>query len=155
MWYASLTPSSCVRNHSRCCASDSAILPSRGASGIGGRTAAVLSSNRDAKADSTGASNTVPSATSTDSACRRRDTSCTASSEWPPSSKKLSWRLTRSTCSSSRQIAASASSFAPRGASYSARAYASSAGSGNARRSSLPFGVSGHASSRTYADGTM
>ncbi len=39
MWYASLTPSSCVRNHSRCCASDSAILPSRGASGIGGRTA--------------------------------------------------------------------------------------------------------------------
>ncbi|KGC54405.1 hypothetical protein DO65_6121 [Burkholderia pseudomallei] len=46
-------------------------------------------------------------------------------------------------------------SFAPCGASYSARAYASSAGAGNARRSSLPFGVSGHASSRTYADGTM
>ncbi|KGC40018.1 putative non ribosomal peptide synthetase domain protein [Burkholderia pseudomallei] len=155
MWYASLTPSSCVRNHSRCCASDSAILPSRGASGIGGKTSVFSASSRSASADSTGASNTVLSATSTDSACRRRDTSCTASSEWPPSSKKLSWRLTRSTCSSSRQIAASASSFAPCGASYSARAYASSAGAGSARRSSLPFGVSGHASSRTYADGTM
>ncbi|KGW74070.1 hypothetical protein Y599_5869 [Burkholderia pseudomallei MSHR3458] len=86
---------------------------------------------------------------------RMRSITPIASSEWPPSSKKLSWRLTRSTCSSSRQIAASASSFAPRGASYSARAYASSAGAGSARRSSLPFGVSGHASSRTYADGTM
>ncbi len=60
-------------------------------SGIGGRTAVFSASSRSASADSTGASNTVPSATSTDSACRRRDTSCTASSEWPPSSKKLSW----------------------------------------------------------------
>ena len=78
-----------------------------------------------------------------------------ASSEWPPSSKKLSWRPTRSTPSSSCQIAASACSISPSGASYAPRAYASPSGAGNAFRSSFPFGVSGSASSATYAAGTM
>ena len=49
-------------------------------------------------------------------ASRMRDTSCVASSEWPPSSvKKSSWTPTSSTSRSSAQIAASCSSSGMRG----------------------------------------
>ena len=89
-------------------------------------------------------------------ACRTREITCTASSECPPSSKKLSWRPTRSTpqhlgpdlgqrlldLALRRLVAARARSASPSGA-------------GSALRSSLPFGVSGSASSRTKAAGTM
>ena len=55
-----------------------------------------------------GGSNSSPSATSTPSTCRTREITRTASSEWPPSSKKWSRRPTRSTPSTSAQISASA-----------------------------------------------
>jgi hypothetical protein len=61
----------------------------------------------------------------------------------------------RSTPSSSAQIAATASSVSPAGASYPRAANASLPGAGSALRSTLPLGVSGIASSRTYAAGTM
>ena len=75
-----------------------------------------VSSSR-AKSASTGRANSSPSATSTPSTCRTREITCTASSEWPPSSKKWSWRPTRSTPSTSAQISASACSVSPAGAS--------------------------------------
>ena len=75
---------------------------------------------RSASAESTG-SRTGRQRSSTSSACRTREITCTARSEWPPSSKKSSPRPTRSTPSSSAQISASACSISPTGASYAAR----------------------------------
>ncbi|RPK74226.1 hypothetical protein EES44_01810 [Streptomyces sp. ADI96-15] len=74
--------------------------------------------------------------------------------ESPPRSKKLSSTPTRSTPSSSHQMAASVSSVGVRGAvpPDSAAGYS---GAGSAFRSSLPLAVSGSASSRTTAAGTM
>jgi hypothetical protein len=89
------------------------------------------------------------------SVCRRREMTCTASSEWPPKSKKLSRRPTRSIRSTSAQIFASACSVSPDGASYSRTAYASPSGAGSVLRSTFPFGVCGYACSHTYASGTM
>ncbi len=69
-----------------------------------------------------------------------------ASSEWPPSSKKLSCTPTRSSPSTSAQIPPApppSASAAPR----SPPRVASPSGAGSALRSSLPFGVSGSASS--------
>ncbi|MGD1827919.1 hypothetical protein A203_21735 [Chromobacterium violaceum] len=88
-------------------------------------------------------------------ACRIRSTSVTASSECPPSSKKLSWRPTGSTPSSSRQIAASVVSASPSGAAYARLDSCEPSGAGSALRSSLPFGVNGKASSTTKPLGTM
>jgi hypothetical protein len=48
-------------------------------------------------------------------AWRMRSITVTASSEWPPSSKKWSWRPTRSSLSTSAQIRARVSSTAPTG----------------------------------------
>ena len=79
---------------------------------------------------------------------RTRETTCVARSEWPPSSKKLSRRPTRSTRSTSAQISASACSVSSAGASYSRAARASPSGAGSALRSSLPLGVSGSALQR-------
>ena len=78
----------------------------------------------------------------------------TASSECPPSAKKLSCTPTRSTFSTSAQIPASTSSTGVRGATYRS-ASAVYSGAGSALRSSFPFGVSGSASSTTNAAGTM
>ena len=82
---------------------------------------------------------------------------CVASSEWPPRSKKLSWTPTRSSPSTSAQMLASVSSIGPRGGDergVSSRDRSRS-GAGRASRSTLPFGVSGSASSATNAEGTM
>ncbi|MBC8948243.1 hypothetical protein Xets_00899 [Xenorhabdus sp. TS4] len=79
----------------------------------------------------------------------------TTSREWPPSSKKLSWRPT---CSSSRidcQTAASFCSVAPCGALYSRLTIACRSGAGSALRSSLPLADIGKASSITKALGSM
>ena len=86
---------------------------------------------------------------------RIRSSRLTASSEWPPSSKKLSWRPTRSCLSSRAHSAARRSSIGPCGGSYDRRAYDAPSGAGSALRSSLPLGVSGSAASCTYAAGTM
>ncbi len=79
-----------------------------------------------------------------------------ASNECPPSSKKLSRIPTGFLSRTVSQIFVSfvSSSFA--GATYSWVAAKSAAfGAGNARLSTLPFGVFGMASSRTTAAGTM
>ena len=71
---------------------------------------------------------------------RRRSTSLTASNECPPSSKKSSSRPTRSTPRTRSQIPARCRFDLVDGLGVGALAI-SSAGSGSARRSSLPFGV--------------
>ena len=76
-----------------------------------------------------------------------------ASSEWPPSAKKLSSMPTRSSPSTSANSPHSSSSCGVRGAGASAAG--ASSGAGSARRSSLPLGVSGSRSSTTNAAGTM
>ena len=76
-----------------------------------------------------------------------------ASSEWPPSSKKLSSMPTRSSPSTSANSAHRISSCGVRGARRTRAGVRS--GAGSARRSSLPLGVSGSPSSTTKADGTM
>ncbi|AIP67331.1 hypothetical protein DU27_5688 [Burkholderia pseudomallei] len=73
------------------------ILSSRGASGIGGRTA-VVSPLRAARPVPTAAParrTPCPAPPPPTAPAAGAIPGCTASSEWPPSSKKLSWRLTR------------------------------------------------------------
>ncbi len=77
---------------------------------------------------------------------RSRRCTCTASSEWPPRSKKLSSRPTCGSCSSSRQMPAIVSSMSLAGRRRSdGVAAAMTDGSGSACRSTLPLGVSGSA----------
>ena len=91
-----------------------------------------------------GMANSSSSGTSQPRPSRTREISRTASSEWPPSSKKLSWRPTRSTLSSSPRCCASVCSISPCGRLVArARDSAAASGAGSALRSSLPFGVSG------------
>ena len=93
------------------------------------------------------------SAISTSSVARIRLISRVASSEWPPSSKKLSSMPTRSSPSTSANSAHRISSCGVRGA--RAVPPASDPGAGSARRSSLPFGGQRQPSSTTNAAGTM
>ncbi len=78
-----------------------------------------------------------------------------ARSESPPRAKKSSARPIPSTPRRAAQAAASASSTGPSGGAYPARTKAPAPGEGRAARSTFPLGVSGSASSRTYAPGTM
>ena len=88
--------------------------------------------------------------------CCTRAVTRTASSEWPPSSKKLSWTPTRGTPSTSPRCAASSSSVGvARGDVARRRRPWPASGAGSALRSTLPLGVSGSASSTTKAEGTM
>ena len=93
---------------------------------------------------------------STPSACRTRETTRTASSECPPSSKKWSRAAhplrAQHLGPDRRHRLAPSRPPAPR---TRARRTRRRPGAGSALRSSLPFGVSGSASSRTYAAGTM
>ena len=82
---------------------------------MGGSSARAAACSTRAKSTSTGWVNSSRSATSTASTCRTREMTCTASSECPPSSKKLSWRPTRSAPSTSAQTSASACSVSPTG----------------------------------------
>ncbi len=145
-------------NQSRCCANDSGSGRSRGTGTSGGACAAPAprsrASARAASPATVGASKIARSGSSTPSASRARVATRVASRECPPSSKKLSSTPTRSTPSTSAQIPASTSSVGVRGATYASAAPESS-GAGSARRSVLPCGVSGSASSTTTAAGTM
>jgi len=76
-----------------------------------------------------------------------------ASSEWPPSAKKLSSMPTCWSPSTSANSAHSISSCGVRGKRNSVLGVRS--GAGSALRSSLPLGVSGSRSSATKAAGTM
>ena len=83
-------------------------------------------------------------------------TTRTASSEPPPSSKKLSLRPIRSRSSTAAMAPHRAVSSSPCGGSNGpAQSGRCRPGTGSAARSSLPLGVSGIASSATYATGTM
>ena len=100
------------------------------------------------------ASNSSRSGTSRPRADRIREARRVASSEWPPSSKKLS-RGPTSTPSTSDHRPHSTSSRGEPGASTARSPARQEAGSGRRRRSTLPFGVSGSAGSATRAEGTM
>ena len=107
MWYVSLTPSICAKNHSRCCANDIGMCSPRSAGddAAAAPRAPRLPADR-ARSLSTGRANRSRTATlhaGTPRACAV--TARTASSECPPSWKKWSWRPTRSTLSSFAQIA--------------------------------------------------
>jgi hypothetical protein len=97
----------------------------------------------------------VRSGNSTPNAWRTREMAWVASREWPPSAKKSSSTPIRSTPSSSFQIASSRSSVALRAATSDRPLSGKPPGAGSRRRSTLPFGVIGRASSSTKADGIM
>src|ERR1044072_7197862 len=71
-----------------------------------------------ASACTVGCSNRIRTGASTPNASRTRDITCVASSECPPSAKKLSYTPTCSTRSTTAQIPASTSSAGVRGATY-------------------------------------
>ncbi len=90
------------------------------------------------------------SGSSTPNASRTRDTAWVASSEWPPSAKKSSSTPMRSIPSSWRQISSSFCSVALRGATKLwPESVRTSSGAGSLRRSTLPLGENGSASSST------
>ncbi len=135
-------------------------MPPRGMRRRGGACAPTPSrseaSTRSASPARVGASNRVRSGTSAPNASRMRETTRVASSECPPTSKKLSCAPTRSSRSTSAQIPARISSAGVRGAvKPSSVAEPDAAGAGRARRSTLPLDVSGSDSSTTTTPGTM
>ena len=72
--------------------------------------------SRSASPATVGASNRIRRGTSTSNALRTRETTRVASSEWPPSAKKLSSTPTRSTPNTSDHSSTNSSSWASRGA---------------------------------------
>ncbi|NKA16228.1 hypothetical protein GO281_04847 [Ralstonia solanacearum] len=117
MWYASLPPSICARNHNRCCANDSGSGSPRSATVIAGSAVPCPRTIACATALRLGWANSSVSPSSAPSCVRTCATSRTACSEWPPSVKKSSWRPTRSTPNSVCQMPARATSTSPCGAS--------------------------------------
>ena len=158
MAYAGLPGSSASTNQSRSCANVTGRSPSRAAGTMASAPAAVPLPRRRsisaATSERTDRSKTARSGSSTPNTCRTREITRVASSECPPSSKKLSSAPTRSRPSTSAHTPASTSSVGVRGATYRSSAGASS-GAGSALRSSLPLGVSGNASMKTNAVGSM
>ena len=111
-------------NQSRSCANDSGSAPVRSTgttAGSIGSSARRISSTRPASSATVGPSNSARSGSSTPNTARMRETTRVASSECPPSSKKLSSTPTRSSRSTSAQIPASTSSTGVRGATYRVR----------------------------------
>ena len=147
-------PSSRCRNHSRRCAYDSGISAGRATARSAGRAAAAsprpLRQSLAPWAPRTGRGSHI----STSRLARMRLISRVASSEWPPKLKEIvvdadpldapALPQTARTGSPPAACAAPATAASPR-----------TSGAGSARRSSLPFGVSGSRSSTTNADGTM
>src|SRR5262249_18313325 len=87
---------------------------------------------------------------------RMRETAVVANSEWPPSSKKLSWIPTCETRNTSDQISANTFSVSVRGATNSlSKSGRLPSGAGNAFRSSFPFAVNGNSANGTNTDGIM
>ena len=99
--------------------------------------------------------NSTRRGTSTPKASRTLATICVARSECPPNSKKLSSRPTPSSRSTDAKMSATARSAGVVGSAPGTPASKrTSSGSGRARRSTLPLGVSGSSGSVTNADGT-
>ncbi|CAM4039326.1 hypothetical protein COSO111634_31790 [Corallococcus soli] len=91
---------------------------------------------------------------STANVARMRDSSCVASRECPPRSKKSSSAPVSFVPSSSFHSVASRASVSVRGWTKPSSAPWTS-GAGSARRSTLPLRVTGSDARRTMADGTM
>src|SRR5215216_3568653 len=147
-------------NHSLACAYDSSISPSLLARPIRPAFAALPSSLSRSTAEAT--SPTVALSTislrpiSTPSASLILDTTCVASSECPPRSKKLSVAACTSAPNTSVYIAATISSTRLSASPLPSRlALMISDGSGNALRSSFPLAVIGSFSSLTISLGTI
>ncbi|GGP74359.1 hypothetical protein GCM10010185_54890 [Saccharothrix coeruleofusca] len=139
-------------NHNRCCTNDNGTRSGRGTTG---RTPTrPVSAYRTASATpaTVGVSNSCRTEISAFSVDRIRLSSWIASSECPPSSKKLSSGLTSAAPSTSAKSPQRISSVGVRGARPVADPYS---GAGRALRSTLPFTLSGNDSSRTKAEGTM
>ena len=153
MLYTAPAPSSRFRNHIRCCPNDNGTSPGRAAatSGIRGPAAPASASSTIWAGD--GAVNRSPIPISVSSTARTRAITRMASSESPPSSKKLSSAPTRSTPSTSANRPQTISSAAVRGSRLTTTP--PNSGAGSAARSSFPFTVTGSASSTTTAAGTM
>ncbi len=161
MLYVELPGSSWSMNHSRCCAKDSGSSPVRGTGASGGSVlppvAPRATSTCRASAPRVGAAKSSRTGSSVPKTARMREATWVASSEWPPSSKKLSPLLTRETPSTWVQMSASSSSVGVLGGAYAAEAapVALMSGAGRAFRSTLPLAVSGSDGSGTSAEGTM
>ena len=125
----------------------------RGNAISGARNVSDSEDSFSASAATLGASNRLRIATSTLSTARIRLISRVASRECPPSSKKLSSTPTAGRPSTAANSSQRIASCGLRGARCACAE--PSSGSGSARRSSLPFGVSGSASSAMIACGTM
>jgi hypothetical protein len=130
------------------------VRPAGTTGGRAGSSARRISSTRAASSATVGPSKSARSGSSTANTSLTRETTRMASSECPPSSKKLASTPTVSSRRVSAQIPASTSSAGVRGATCRS-APAAYSGAGSALGSSLPFGVSGMLSSRTNAAGTM
>ncbi len=151
--------SSWLTNHSRCCANDSGSRMSRptGTTGAAGGAAwpATAVSITAARPATVGWSNSAAAAMSVPNTSRIREIARVASSECPPSSKKLSSAPTRSASSSTAQIPASSSCTGPDGGTNLSMGASAAPGSGSAALSTLPFGVRGRAASSVNTAGTM
>src|SRR5215831_4512738 len=143
-------------NHKRCCANDrgkSISLLTRLIGGAWPPLSACLScSTASAIPATVGFSKTTLKGTSTFNTSLTRETTCVASSECPPSSKKFSSSLTLSLFNTSSQIPATSSLTGVCSLSFGLSS-SSLTGSGNARRSSFPFAVSGSSVSSTQSCG--
>ncbi len=151
--YADDVPSSCCTSHSRRWAKDSGSSSGRSSATTAGRAAAREPPARTASSATVGASNRSRMASSVSSAVRALLISRVASSEWPPSSKKLSSTPILGTPRTSENSSHSTRSCRVRGSRPPAAEVIS--GLGNARTSSLPLTVSGNESTATIAVGTM
>ncbi|GEM30496.1 hypothetical protein NN3_15030 [Nocardia neocaledoniensis NBRC 108232] len=144
-------------NHIRCCASDSGTCSGCGWATSGGRVETsdgAAASARAASPATVGVSNSARTPSWMAKAAPMRATTWVATSELPPSSKKLSSAPTRSWESTSAKMPATICSAGVRGARKSPAA-AVNTGSGRALRSSLPEVLSGNASSTMIDAGTM
>ncbi|KAF0963726.1 hypothetical protein MLGJGCBP_03138 [Rhodococcus sp. T7] len=142
-----------LRNQYRCWAIDNGTCfgRCRATNGLRPPTPAC-SSTRAARECTDDASNNVRTGTAVSSAAPKWEAACIAISEFPPNSKKSSSRPTLSTPRTLANTLATISSIGVCGARYT---FASSTGSGNALRSTLPLEFSGKPLRTTNADGTI
>lgn len=152
MLYVALGPSIRLRNQSLRWAKESGTFSGRSARRSGARSAVEVSPSSVARVSAVGFSKTRRIGSSTPSTARTRPTSRVASSEWPPSSKKLSLTATDSRPSTSANSPHSSSSCGVLG--FLASSVACS-GAGSAFWSTFPLVVSGRVSSAMIGRGTM
>src|SRR5215470_16347931 len=149
-------------NHNRCCANESGNSPSRptrlsGGGSIPSSSPLSACSNTFPIPSTVGFSNTLRSSTSTPNTSLTLDTTCVASREWPPSSKKFSVSPKSSTLSTSPHIPLNNSSIPalPLSSRPPFSLLFATSGRGNLSLSTFPFPVRGNSFIHSYAIGTM